>query len=188
MDCPCPTIDVHSDDSSFDFVNCDCSDDKGFDPSIYHDITVTTNSDYNKLKNKPKINSVVLDGDVPLTDLSLRHIYYGTTEYWNSQLELVSEEGAIYVYSDYSEKDVDGKLVDVPAIKIGDGLAFVVDLPVVGSAAVDIPMDEIRDYVIATLSANQSLVSPTDRVNWDGKTSVAISAQDAENLIFTVTH
>ena len=44
--------------------------------------------------------------------------YYGTTEFWNSQPDLISEVGALYIYLD--AKDYNGKLV--PRLKFGNGL------------------------------------------------------------------
>lgn len=70
-----------------------------------------------------------------------------TTAEWNVLTSLVSEANTIYVYSDY--KTVDG--VDIPAIKIGDGLAYVVDLP------------------FSTQSITQEQID-----NWDEKVSVQV--------------
>ena len=50
-------------------------------------------------------------------EAGFRHIYYDTTANWNAQATMISEAGAIYIYSDYST--VDG--VSVPGIRIGDG-------------------------------------------------------------------
>lgn len=50
----------------------------------------------------------------------------GTTEYWNSNTDLTSIKNRIYVYTDYYI-DNDGNYV--PGLKIGDGNAYVVDLP-----------------------------------------------------------
>ena len=52
-------------------------------------------------------------------------IYSGTSAYWAAQPELTSEDKAIYIYTDYDTKDGE----DIPALKIGDGTSYVVDLP-----------------------------------------------------------
>lgn len=53
------------------------------------------------------------------------NIHVDTTAGWEAQPELVAKLGHLYVYSDYDEKDG----VDIPAIKVGDGVSLVVDLP-----------------------------------------------------------
>lgn len=52
-------------------------------------------------------------------------IYSGTSAYWVAQPTLTSEDKAIYIYTDYDT--IDGE--DIPALKIGDGTTYVVDLP-----------------------------------------------------------
>lgn len=52
-------------------------------------------------------------------------IYYDTKENWSKQTSLVSEKGSLYIYSDqFMSGDV-----PIPSIKVGDGSAYVVDLP-----------------------------------------------------------
>lgn len=55
-----------------------------------------------------------------------QEVYYNTTAGWGAQTTLVSQAGVIYVYSDYKK---DSQNRDVPNIKVGDGQAYVVDLP-----------------------------------------------------------
>lgn len=54
-----------------------------------------------------------------------KQIFSDTTANWNSQLELIGKKDCIYVYTDYKEED--GELI--PALKVGDGHAFLIDLP-----------------------------------------------------------
>ena len=58
-------------------------------------------------------------------------IYYKTTAQWNAQYELVSRKGVIYIYSDHS-KDHEGR--DVPGFKVGDGNAYLIDVPFMESS------------------------------------------------------
>lgn len=76
------------------------------------DGSLITLSDY-----KGTTQAMVYDGSLPM--------YFGTTEEWDSQTTLVSEENAVYVYTDY--KTIDGE--QIAGFKVGDGLAYVVDLP-----------------------------------------------------------
>ena len=52
-------------------------------------------------------------------------VYSATTAEWNAQPTLVSEQNAIYVYTDYDTED--GQ--QVPAIKIGNGTSLLSTLP-----------------------------------------------------------
>ena len=190
--CPCddrgfPGIDVHSGDSSFDPGIDVHSGDSYFNPGTGQGIRVKTNYDYNKLKNKPTIDNVVLEGDLSsVSDFNLRHIYYDTTAHWAERIDLISEEGSIYVYSDYSSKEDDnGNAITIPAIKIGDGLAYVIDLPFCTNSS-ELPLDDIVNYVENALSANDSLVTVADRQRWDNKVSVAVDMFDSENLRFSI--
>lgn len=89
-----------------------------------------------------------------------KEVISNTTEAWNSNPRLKSVKDIIYVYTDY--KIIDGQ--PVPGIKIGDGLAFVVDLPFVSSGGTDITQEQI-DF-------------------WNEKCSVMIDPNDPEHAIF----
>ena len=87
-----------------------------------------------------------------------KEIISNTTEAWNSNPGLVSVKDIVYVYTDHTI--VDGQAV--PAIKIGDGVTYVVDLPFVGGDTA-ITQDQI-DF-------------------WNDKVSAIIDPDDPENLI-----
>lgn len=52
-------------------------------------------------------------------------ILYNTTEAWNSQKDLQSARGTIYIYSDYQKIGNQ----DIAGIKVGDGNAYLYDMP-----------------------------------------------------------
>lgn len=52
-------------------------------------------------------------------------MYFGTTAEWAARTDLVSEQNAFYVWTDY--KEIDGQYI--AGMKLGDGRAYVVDLP-----------------------------------------------------------
>lgn len=58
-------------------------------------------------------------------------IHYDTTENWNNNPSLVGERSHIYIYSDYKVEEIDGETVYIPAIKIGDGNSYLIDMPFV---------------------------------------------------------
>lgn len=133
--------------------------------------------DYRKLKNKPSINGVTLNGDVSLQDLGINNIYYDTTQNWNSQQLLIGERGSIYIYSDHGLTEKDGELVYVPGLKVGDGLGYLIDAPFVCDDLINDFMDHVNDEVIH--------VSANDRTNWNNKVSCFLDFNDLENLIFS---
>ena len=85
-------------------------------------------------------------------------IYANTTDYWDAQLSLASEENAIYVYTDY---DVTNEGNFIPAIKIGDGTTIVKNLPFIAGS-------NITEY---------------DIENWNNKVAVKVNPGDDEDLI-----
>ena len=72
-----------------------------------------------------------------------------TTENWNNARGFVPLAGELILYTDYSSytKEVNGqnKVIAIPGIKIGDGSAYVQDLPFVDEELRDILMDHINN-------------------------------------------
>lgn len=112
--------------------------------------------DYDKLENKPQKDGVTLQGDQSNEELHISAVK--TCAEWAQLTELVSVKGEMYVYSD-AEQDSDGN--PIPKVKIGDGLAYVVDLPFV--------------------SATDMRITDEDIQNWNDKVSIRI---EGEMLIF----
>jgi len=111
-----------------------------------------------------------------LREAGLTHIYYDTTANWNSQVTMVSEMGAIYIYSDYITSDTGV----IPAVKIGDGSAFLIDLPFTSSDYIDKLYDHINNNNIHTSSVEKNY--------WNNKVAPIIDSNDAENLILTTDY
>lgn len=96
-----------------------------------------------------------------------------TTERWGLKPTYIPAKGEIVIYSDYNI--IDG--TSYPGIKIGDGKAYIVDLPFfVGDIKriVDIVDEHINNALIH--------VSEEDRAFWNAKLNCEM---DGENLIFT---
>ena len=83
-----------------------------------------------------------------------------STAEWASSTTIVSKLGGIYIYTDYRQESN----VNIPAIKIGDGLAYVVDLPFFDTG-----------------------VTETDREFWNNKISAKMSTSDPETLVLYTT-
>lgn len=59
-------------------------------------------------------------------------IYYDTTEGWNAKRELIAQNNTLYIYTDGSSyTDGEGTVRNLPAMKLGDGTTYLIDLPLV---------------------------------------------------------
>ena len=124
------------------------------------DIPVRT-SDYNALTNLPTLNGVTIRGNLISSDLFLPKESVNTKEYWNSQLSYIPDLGEIVIYTNRNTVDN----VDYPGIKIGDGNAYLVDLPFVG--------DELYTQIITAINEhvqNTSIhVTSEEKEFWNNK-------------------
>lgn len=97
-------------------------------------------------------------------------VLYATTATWNSQPQLISARGYIYIYADYRQN---GQGQNVPAMKVGDGSAYLIDLPFVDSLIYEHIADNIRH------------ISQQEREFWNNKVRCFMSEVQGDNLIFT---
>ena len=88
-----------------------------------------------------------------------RNIISRTTGEWNADRDLIAKKNTIYVYTDYAKDEAEN---NVPNIKIGDGKAYLIDLPFAYSGGVT---QEQIEY-------------------WNNKISVRLDDEDTENVIF----
>lgn len=99
-----------------------------------------------------------------------------TTENWNKKASLISELNTVYVYVDHQTKtDEEGKEVWIPGIKIGDGKAYLIDLPF---------SDELMIAHINDLGIH---VTPEEKEFWNNKVRTYMDTVEGEQLVFT-TH
>lgn len=96
-------------------------------------------------------------------------VFYDTYANWESQPELMSKPGCIYIYSDWGESP-EGK--KVAGFKVGDGETLLKDVIFTDQMY----MDHLNDVV--------SHVSTEDRENWNNKVS-CFYIKNLEKLIFT---
>jgi hypothetical protein len=93
---------------------------------------------------------------------------------WDKQLSLISDADTIYVYTDYQTiTDDQGNTKYIPGIKIGDGLAYVVDLPF------------IDEKILQHLNNHNIHVTAEEKTFWNNKNRAFVSNEDTENLILT---
>lgn len=124
--------------------------------------TGTTSGSDNVQSAIDALNDAISGGD--------KEVFYGTTEYWNSQPQYIPIRGCIYIYSDH-EQDDQGN--NIPGIKIGDGTSYLIDMPFTDK--------KYAEHITDTLIH----VSPNDRAFWDGKVRCFIDPTNLEKLVFT---
>ena len=121
-------------------------------------------TDYNRLANKPQINGVELVGNKTSQDLYL--VSENTTVGWNENPLYLPKRGEICVYTDHTMITDDlGNTFAYPGIKIGDGNAYLIDLPFAG--------DDIRYEILQQLRAHTSNtaihITQAEREFWNKK-------------------
>lgn len=95
---------------------------------------------------------------------AVENVLRGTVSYWNSQPSLISEQDAIYIYTDYRTIDNgDGSYTYYQGMKIGDGSAYLIDIPFIG----------------------EGFVTQADIDKWNNKWSGYLDSNNLENLVFT---
>lgn len=105
-----------------------------------------------------------------IADTEITRVLYADTATWNRQAQLVSQIGYIYIYSDYKQ---DGEGNNIPGIKVGDGNAYLIDLPF-STKLID---EHIADAVIHITSAERDF--------WNNKVTCYIDENNITRLVFS---
>lgn len=116
------------------------------------------------------------NGKIPVIQIGDLGIKYGKTVDWESDKSFIPKRGELVIYSDRGQVEEDGELVDVPGIKIGDGLAYLVDLPFVGDDQAQIITGLLRDHA----NNHDIHVTLEEKEFWNNKLNFVLSE---ENLI-----
>lgn len=140
-------------------------------PSLSGQVSIPTTisgTNYEHLSNKPTINGVIVSGNLTLQDLKI--VSENTTEGWNANPGYIPKAGEICIYTDYAT--VDG--VTYYGIKIGDGLAYLIDLPFVG--------DDVRNLVLGKLAEHEAdsvaHITSEERAFWNNKLNYEVSGEE----------
>jgi len=64
----------------------------------------------------------------PLSDVQIGR-YTNTTAYWKDHSDIVPANGDVYIYSDGATEEQGGVTVNIPKIKVGDGVTTIGNLP-----------------------------------------------------------
>lgn len=99
-----------------------------------------------------------------------KQILFGTTAEWDAQSQLQSAANTIYVYKDHKR---DSQNRAIAGIKVGDGNAYLIDLPFTD----EVEMEHISDTDIHITAA--------ERLAWNNKVSCYYSS--ADTLVFVTS-
>ena len=97
-------------------------------------------------------------------------IYYNTTAHWNSQRSYIPKAGHIVIYSDYAKENEK----NVPNFKIGDGKAYLIDLP--------FSQADLRATVMAHINNTAVHLSQGDREKLENSVTASVTG---ENLVLS---
>lgn len=122
-------------------------------------------SDYNSLRNKPTLNGVEIAGN--LTSQSLYIVSENSVAGWTENPTYVPRAGEIVLYTDYAHDDEGNP---IPAIKVGDGNAYVADLPFVG--------DDVRLNLLEHINDTVSHVTDAERAFWNNKLNYDVEGEE----------
>lgn len=102
-----------------------------------------------------------------------------TTAHWTALRDFIPLAGEIIVYTDrFTEEDGESNIICHPGIKVGDGLAYLVDLPFIDDYQVSQLSSTLRDHINNTDIHTTALEKET----WNQKISCSL---DSETLILT---
>ena len=113
------------------------------------EISVEVENDQRQVEiPEPGIIKVLLSG----SGGQANRVHFGTTEYWNAQIDLIGSSGHFYVYTDHAQ--IDGK--DLPGLKIGDGVSYLIDNPFISGNEVSLENHIQNKIVIAEKNLHHS--------------------------------
>ena len=86
-----------------------------------------------------------------------------TTAEWNEERSMIGQLNTFYIYTDRDQKeDENGNIINIPGIKVGDGRAYLIDLPFVD------------DLLLTHINNLDIHVTLADKAFWSNKLNVEI--------------
>ena len=95
-----------------------------------------------------------------------------TTANWNTHRDFIPLRGEVIIYTDHAQiEDEFHNTINVPGIKIGDGSAYLIDLPFVN--------DDVRYQILTELRMHtnntQIHVTSEEKVFWNNKLNCVVT-------------
>lgn len=99
-----------------------------------------------------------------------KNLLVATTAEWNAQPDLIGAKNTVYVYSDKGRNE-QGQAV--PAYKVGDGLAYLIDLP-------------FSDDLFIMHAADTNIhVTEQEKAFWNSKVTAFVDSDNPELLVLS---
>lgn len=150
--------------------------DLGSGLTITNNKVVVTGKLDSSLKGAPNgLAELDENGKVKLVQLPTT-IKCRTTSEWNSELSFVPDRGEVIIYSDRGTIGSGNQSVNVPGIKIGDGLAYLIDLPFVGEDREAYIFSQLLPHIQNT----DIHITSAERTRWDAKLNCNITGEILE--------
>lgn len=127
-----------------------------------------SNTSTNPLENRA-IHAAIASA-VENLQLHRPEIYFNTVEGWRAQINLIGQTNTIYIYTDYQE-DEDGN--PIAGIKIGDGLAYLIDTPFLDT------------LYLQHVNNTDIHITDEERRKWNEKVRCFYSLTNNETVVFT---
>lgn len=108
----------------------------------------------------------------------------GTTSQWNAMVGFVPLKGEQIVYLDY-KPNPDSPGTFIPGVKIGDGDAFLVDLPFIYDITnLEQQVTDLQNGLTDHINHVSMHVSTNDRTTWNSKVTTSYTESDEELQFF----
>lgn len=99
--------------------------------------------------------------------ISRDQVISNTKSTWDERIDFIPKAGQIILYTDYFGPDL-------PAIKIGDGLAYLIDLPVIGNGLAQ----QLSSILASHLVDHSRHVTDEEKSFWNNKLNLEISGEE----------
>lgn len=126
------------------------------------------------------INGVqdALDEKADIADLAKKQdlILSNSTAGWRSNNTFIPSAGQIIIYTDKATYEEDGQTITVPGIKIGDGLAYGIDLPFLGEKETEQILNTLTTHI-----GNSTIhITNDERELWNNKLNCLLTGEILE--------
>lgn len=115
----------------------------------------------------PELQEITLTA--PVADVTRARMSIDTTEAWSLKTDYIPAKGEIVVYTD--RHVIDG--TDYPGVKIGDGKAYVVDLPFIGDDTANQIIEDLNGHIQNVIRH----ITQEERDYWNNKLDCELNGE-----------